>query len=280
MTAVRRPPAQPRPFGRALMCSAAVHVCAIAALASVVMRSGVAPPDVHVATAKPADVQVPVARIVFLPSRVPGGGGGGGNRQPGPIRRAEGIGTDSMTLRIARPAPIDMAKSAVEAAPALPAVVLDALPLASGTRDLVGLPSGGVSGGISTGMGTGGGVGTGTGTGIGSGTGPGVGEGSGGGTGGGVYRAGGAVTAPRLVSQIRPTYTADALARRIQGSVVLEMIVTSEGSPAHLRIVRSLDPELDQLALDAVAQWKFEPGKLSGRPVSVLVTVVLDFTIH
>ena len=91
------------------------------------------------------------------------------------------------------PAPAPIASE-----PDIPPIVLDALPLASGTFDQIGLPVGGVSYGTSTGPGSGGGVGTGTGTGLGSGRGPGIGPGSGGGFGGGAYRPGGAVTAPRL----------------------------------------------------------------------------------
>lgn len=52
----------------------------------------------------------------------------------------------------------------------------------------------------------------------------------GGGTGGGVYRPGGSVTAPQLVLQVRPSYTASALDRRIQGSVMLELVVTEKGA--------------------------------------------------
>ena len=59
--------------------------------------------------------------------------------------------------------------------------MLDALPLASGTFNQIGLPVGGVSYGTSTGPGSGGGVGTSTGTGLGSGRGPGIGPGSDGG---------------------------------------------------------------------------------------------------
>jgi TonB family protein len=183
-----------------------------------------------------------------------------------------------MTLRIAKP--IEMPARIVNAEPALPGLLLDAKPLASGFVEQMGLPSGGVSFGTSTGPGSGGGVGSGTGTGIGAGRGPGLGDGVGGGTGGGVYRPGGSVTAPRLLSQVRPSYTATALDRRVQGSVVLEAVVTTTGIPSQIRVVRSLDPELDDEAIKAVRGWKFVPGQMSGTPVAVLVTIVLDFTIH
>jgi TonB family protein len=272
----------PRPISPALVCSAAMHACALLLIVALAARGALMPrPFPPRATAREM-TNVPLARIVFLPrTGVGGGGGGGGNRQPEPIRHAEGVGTDRITLRIAKPVPIaPLAAIANASAPVLPALVLDAVPLVSGTHDVMGLPEGGVPYGSSLGPGSGGGVGTGTGTGIGSGTGPGLGDGSGGGTGGGVYRPGGSVTAPRLLSQVRPTYTAEALARRVQGSVVLEAIVMADGVPAQIRVARSLDVDLDAQAIDAVRQWRFDPGRLAGRPVNVLVTVVLDFTIH
>ena len=208
-----------------------------------------------------------------------GGGGGGGNRQTGPIRHAEGIGHDALTLRTTPRQP--QARESATIDERLPSIVLDARPLASGTFDQPGLPVGGVGYGTSTGPGSGGGVGTGTGTGLGSGEGPGVGPGSGGGTGGGAYRPGGAVSPPRVIVQIQPRYTSDALERRIQGSVLLEVVVTREGRAGQVRVVQSLDPRgLDEEAITTIRQWQFAPGRLSGRPVDVIVTVVMEFTIR
>lgn len=224
---------------------------------------------------------VPIHIVYLTSTSAGGGGGGGGNRSSEPVRRAEGRGTDRGTIRIAKPIePRSSAIARANDAPPLPSLVLDAKPLASGFNDVLGLPLGGVSTGSSLGTGSGGGVGTGFGTGIGSGTGPGIGEGRGGGTGGGVYRVGGGVTAPQLVREVRPAYTASALERRVQGSVVLEMIVTATGSPSQIRVVRSLDADLDACAIAAAAQWEFKPGLLHGTPVAVRVSVVLDFTIH
>jgi TonB family protein len=154
--------------------------------------------------------------------------------------------------------------------PPLPGVVLDAKPLASGTENVIGLPVGGVPFGSSTGPGSGGGVGDGTGTGIGSGTGPGMGPGSGGGIGGGVYRPGGGVTAPRILIEVKPSYT-----------VVVEAIVRANGVPTDIRVVRSLDPRgLDEQAIAAVSRWRFAPGRLGEQRVDVLVNVELQFVIR
>ena len=221
-----------------------------------------------------------VRHMVFIASdpNPSGGGGGGGNRQAEAIRHAEAVGSDTITLRVAQP--ISTAGRVTDVS-ALAQVLLDARPLASGSVELIGLPVGGVSLGTSTGPGSGGGVGEGVGTGIGPGRGPGIGPGSGGGIGGGVYRLGGAVTAPRVMTEVKPTYTNQALFQGIQGTVVLELVVRANGRPSDIRVVRSLDPGgLDEQAIIAASQWRFEPGRLAGSPVDVLVTVMLDFWIR
>jgi TonB family protein len=272
----------PRSAGRGiavLAIAASVHVL-IASIVVIGYRA--APGD-----STPATRQVPVPaiaeklpqRLIFLPNRSQGGGGGGGgNRQSAPIRRAEGIGHNAITLRTTR-RPVLSGIGPTE--PETPALVLDAMPLASGAFNHLGLPEGGVSYGYSTGPGSGGGVGTGAGTGLGSGRGAGVGPGSGGGFGGGAYRPGAGVTAPRLILQVKPAYTPDALERKIQGSVWLEIVVTREGRVSDVRVTQSLDATgLDEEAIVAVRQWRFEPGRLAGAPVDVLVTVAMDFTIR
>ena len=260
----------------ALGGSIAIHVFGMLVVA-IIPASNSSPAPIAVAATAASKA---TTRMVFTVGKVRGptsGGGGGGNRQAGPIRRAESRGRDAITVRIAKPV---ATSGAIIDSPPLPGLLLDAKPLAHGTREMIGLPSGGVDFGSSTGSGSGGGVGTGTGTGVGSGRGPGIGAGSGGGIGGGVFRVGGGVTAPQLIRQVRPRYTADAMERRIHGSVVLELVVTAAGAPSQIRVVRSLDQGLDREAIDAVAQWTFTPGHRNGVPVAVIVTVVLDFMVR
>jgi TonB family protein len=266
-----------------LAASAALHVTLI--VIAVVVKAALAPGIEPNRQGRTSDQQPAVQHLVFLAPALPqmGGGGGGGNQQPGQIRRAQGVGPDTVTLRVRKPPPAAPVTSppADEDVPPPPSIVLDAKPLASGIFDQVGLPSAATMSGTSTGPGSGGGVGAGLGTGIGSGSGPGLGPGSGGGAGGGVYRAGGAVSAPRLLKQVKPRYTNEALRLMIQGTVVLEAVVTADGCPSHIRVVRSLDRGgLDQEAVAAVAQWRFEPGRLAGAPVDVLVTIMLDFSVR
>ena len=132
------------------------------------------------------------------------------------------------------------------------------------------------------GAGSDGGVGTGTGDGIGAGRGSGLGEGSGGGTGGGVFRAGSGVEPPRVIREMKADYPDEARRRGIEGEVVVELVVRRDGSVGDARIVRRLSAALDERALRAVRQWRFEPGKVprftrrrggrSGRRVQVALS--------
>src|SRR3954470_12505190 len=90
------------------------------------------------------------------------------------------------------------------------------------------------------------------------------------------------VVAPRIVSAAKPQYTAEAMRNRIQGSVRLRAVVERDGTPSGIEVVNSLDKQfgLDQAAIDAVKQWRFEPGTLDGNPVRVMVTVDLSFVLR
>src|SRR5688572_25192535 len=253
--------------------TAALHVLAAAVLITFAWVPGGAARRLETKIA-PEGVQV--ARIVFLQAPGPGGGGGGGgNRNASRPSRAKNVGRDRITLPVARP--VHAARDPEDAI-ASQSVTLDAMPLASGVAYRMGTPSAAPSLGFSQGPGAGGGVGDGSGTGIGSGIGPGIGSGSGGGFGGGVYRAGNGVTAPTVRLQVKPYYTSEAMQRKIQGTVVLEMIVGPDGAPYDIRVVRSLDAGgLDVEAIRAARQWRFNPGRFGETPVDVLVMLVIDF---
>jgi len=222
-------------------------------------------------------------KLVFLATapepRPQRGGGGSGDHQPGPIRRAQAPGTDSLTLLVAQPIvataqPLDR--------PAPPqAVVLAAKSLTSGLAFQIGSLDRATLDGRSQGSGDGGRAGEGTGSGDGPGIGPGLGDGSGGNTGGDIYQIGNGVTPPALLFQVKPAYTPFALRAKIQGSVLLEAVVQRDGTARDIRIRRSLDPSgLDDEAIHALEQWRFRPGRFNGVPVDVRVIVQLDFNIQ
>jgi TonB family protein len=132
----------------------------------------------------------------------------------------------------------------------------------------------------SQGSGSGAGVGTGQGTGIGDGTGPGIGPGSGGGTGGGPYRPGSGITAPSLLKEVRPAFTEEARRQGLEGDVVLEIVVLSDGSVGDVRVVQGLGGGLNRNAVEAVKQWRFSPARRYGVAVDVMVEVAVAFKLR
>jgi len=97
----------------------------------------------------------------------------------------------------------------------------------------------------------------------------------------GVFRAGGAVTVPKVTKEVRVGYTADAARERVQGSIALEAVVRPDGTVGEVRVVRSLDKRfgLDEEAVKALKQWQFIPGQKDGVAVPVLVEVEMSFTM-
>lgn len=94
-----------------------------------------------------------------------------------------------------------------------------------------------------------------------------------------VQRPGGRVTTPKLKREVKPQYSERAKREKIEGEVLIECVVKADGTVGDRKIVKSLDPELDQAALDAAEQWLFEPGTRDGKPVDVLVTIAMSFTL-
>jgi TonB family protein len=82
---------------------------------------------------------------------------------------------------------------------------------------------------------------------------------------------------PRLVHEVRPNYTREAMERRVEGRVDLEMEIRADGSVGAVRVTRSLDQDLDIAAIAAVREWTFRPGLLNGKGVPVLAEVEMTF---
>src|SRR5689334_20883979 len=131
----------------------------------------------------------------------------------------------------------------------------------------------------SNGPGSGGGIGSGKGGGIGSGSGGGLGPGEGGGVGGGVYRVGGGVTAPTLLSKIEPEYSEEARKAKHQGTVTLYIQVDPSGRAINMKVMHSLGLGLDEKAMEAVKKWRFKPGTKDGKPVTVEAQIEVNFRL-
>ena len=223
--------------------------------------------------------------IVWIPQAGPGGGGGGGGNESLEMpRQVEVAGEDDLDVPVEVPEEVE-APPEVEPEPEpleSQNIQLSAVPMAASLQTRPGLLDELLSGALdSAGSGTDGGAGEGSGGGIGPGQGDGLGPGEGGGSGGGAFRPGNGVETALLLRQVRPHYTAEAMRAKVVGDVVVEAVVLPDGSVGDVTVIRSLDPVfgLDEEAVKAARQWRFQPGTRFGDPVAVLVTIVLEFRL-
>lgn len=201
-------------------------------------------------------------RLVWVPSVFESGGRrSGGDSSPTPAPRAKAPGQDQMPVATTPDRAID---STIDS-PAQPSPI-SARPI--GDADL---PF----------------VGTVTGENTSDSLGPGSGHGTGGGQVGnspfdGPRPGWPGVTTPVVITQVKPQYTAEAMRAKVQGLVMVECVVLPDGSVGDARIIRSLDPRfgLDQEAIAAAKKWRFRPGLLNGKPVPVVVSIELSFTLR
>jgi protein TonB len=90
---------------------------------------------------------------------------------------------------------------------------------------------------------------------------------------------GGAVRPPKKLVDVKPVYPEDARTAKIEGVVILGIVIGEDGSVLDTTVLRSI-PALDQAAVDAVSQWVFEPTLLNGEPVEIEMTVTVNFTLQ
>lgn len=104
------------------------------------------------------------------------------------------------------------------------------------------------------------------------------------GTPGNVYKVGHGVSAPVAIQSPAPKLTAEERKREqnapYKGTVVLAAIIGDDGTVKATKVVRSVTPDLDAKAVDAVKAWKFKPAMKEGKPVAVQVNVEVNFHLY
>jgi periplasmic protein TonB len=235
----------------------------------------------HVAVAAPVEKVTYVLTDPDMPSLPPsktqvGGGGGGGDRDV--LQASKGKLPKFAMQQITPPVVVlrnENPKLAVEPTIVIPPQVhlaTNSMPNLGDPMAAPILPS--------NGTGAGGGIGSGSGGGVGSGKGPGFGPGEGGGVGGGVFHVGGGVSPPRVISQVDPEFSEEARKAKYQGTCTLLVTVDAAGRPTNIRVASSLGMGLDEKAIEAVKQWRFEPGMKDGHAVNVEIAVEVDFHLY
>jgi len=94
-----------------------------------------------------------------------------------------------------------------------------------------------------------------------------------------VVRVGGVIREPKKVKDVAPVYPNIAMAAKIQGVVILECQLSPQGRVESVKVLRSM-PTLDEPAVEAVRQWVYTPTLINGVPVSVVMTVTVNFVLR
>lgn len=87
------------------------------------------------------------------------------------------------------------------------------------------------------------------------------------------------VRMPRLLHKVEPTFTEEAREAKIQGVVRLSVEVWEDGKPHNIRVVESLGHGLDENAMEAVEQWRFEPAQREGKAVRTTAEIQVSFRL-
>jgi protein TonB len=220
----------------------------------------------------------PDSYILRTSKRVVEGGGGGGNHDPLPAPK----GRLPKFAMVQITPPQIVLRNITPRLTAEPTVIVPPqVHLAENQMPNLGISSVAAmpSAPPSNGSGSGGGIGSGSGGGVGIGHGAGVGAGSGGGMGGGVFKVGGGISAPQAVLTPDPEYTDEARRAKTQGTCTLWLIVDAAGRPRNIRVVHGLGFGLDAKAMEAVQQWRFDPALKDGKPVTVQISIEVEFKL-
>ena len=92
-----------------------------------------------------------------------------------------------------------------------------------------------------------------------------------------VFDLGDGITPPKVTHQVSPKPDSGAQGFRVSGVVLIGLVVSSHGLPVNVHVVRSVDKDIDQSAMDAVRQWRFEPARKGDKPVAVRLTIEIRF---
>jgi TonB family protein len=93
-------------------------------------------------------------------------------------------------------------------------------------------------------------------------------------------QGGSRTTPPHAIFSPNPDYTAKARMAGIEGLVGLQLTVTEQGKAEDVKVIKTLDPELDANAVRTVRTWKFRPATKDGQPTAVQIKVTVSFQLY
>jgi len=81
-----------------------------------------------------------------------------------------------------------------------------------------------------------------------------------------VYKIGGDVTAPKVIQKLEPQYSEKPKHDKIQGKVLVSLVIDANGKPENIQVTCGLNPDLDKNAIEAISHWQFQPATKAATP--------------
>jgi TonB family protein len=94
-----------------------------------------------------------------------------------------------------------------------------------------------------------------------------------------VYVPGGGVTKPRAIYSQNPEYSEEGRNKNVVGTVLLAVVVASDGSTHDVRVRKGIGAGLDEKAVGAISRWRWQAATRDGKPVAVELTISVTFNL-
>lgn len=94
-----------------------------------------------------------------------------------------------------------------------------------------------------------------------------------------LIRIGGVTAQANLITKVQPAYPQSAKDARLEGTVEMSAVISKEGVPLDIRVLRSPSEDMTAATLEAVRQWRYKPVLLNGQPTDVLTDIIVNFTL-
>jgi TonB family protein len=85
---------------------------------------------------------------------------------------------------------------------------------------------------------------------------------------------------PKVTRRGEVEYSEEARKKRINGAVLISLLVTEEGLPAEVHVVRGMGYGLDEKAMEAVRQYRFQPAMKDGKPIAQHISIEVNFQLY
>jgi protein TonB len=82
---------------------------------------------------------------------------------------------------------------------------------------------------------------------------------------------------PVPLRKVDPKYPPALRAQRVEGEVVLYALIRRDGSVDSIRVLKGVDPQLDQNAMEALARWQFLPARRNAQPIELEAVIHIPF---